>query len=470
MAFAEPNRIRITGVPTAVALVILVALLGVWLALRQPPAITPLTIRDRGELRVATLNAPTAYYLGAHGPEGLEYELANRFAKSLNVKLTIHAVANIQDLFADLANGRADLLAAGLSPAPAPDKASQSGNLVTDTYAELPQIVVYRRGSTRPKRLSDLSSDTAVLGIAGNAGDPAVTLRRLDEGDAIAAIIDANAFVTTRGLHPDVRYAFSIPQTRALRWVVPPGALELRTAVNAFFRNQSKSSQLQALIARTSSGQQHLDFIAIREFRNDLDARLAPLQQYFEEAATATGLDWRLLAAIGYQESQWQSDAVASTGASGVMMLMPETAVRQGVEDITEPRSNILAGARYVRDMHRLIPERIAEPDRTWLALAAYNVGIGHLEDARIITQMRGANPDSWNDVRDNLPLLANDEWNARVARGYARGTEPVRFVDRIRQYTDLLEWRTAARAPAAANTPNASRGSARAGSAVPRR
>ena len=88
-----------------------------------------------------------------------------------------------------------------------------------------------------------------------------------------------------------------------------------------------------------------------------------------------------------------------------------------------------------------MIPERIGEPDRTWLALAAYNIGYGHLEDARVLTQMRNHNPDSWQDVRAQLPLLAQENWYTRVKRGYARGWEPVRFVDNVRAYLDVLEW-----------------------------
>ena len=87
------------------------------------------------------------------------------------------------------------------------------------------------------------------------------------------------------------------------------------------------------------------------------------------------------------------------------------------------------------------IPRRILEPDRTWFTFAAYNVGVGHLEDARVLTQMHGKNPDSWSDVREHLPLLTQAKWYTRVKRGYARGWEPVRFVENIRGYIDILDW-----------------------------
>jgi membrane-bound lytic murein transglycosylase F len=157
--------------------------------------------------------------------------------------------------------------------------------------------------------------------------------------------------------------------------------------------------------------------------------------------ARETREDWRLLAAIGYQESKWDPTAVSPTGVKGLMMLTAETAQRLGVKDREDPRQSIFGGARYLQKMRETIPERVPEPDRTWLALAAYNLGYGHLEDGRILTQMHGKDPDSWQDVREHLPLLGQERWYMQVKRGYARGWEAVKFVDNVRGYLDILEW-----------------------------
>jgi membrane-bound lytic murein transglycosylase F len=159
------------------------------------------------------------------------------------------------------------------------------------------------------------------------------------------------------------------------------------------------------------------------------------------------------LAAVGYQESKWEPRAKSEEGAVGVMMLTSDTAQAMGIKDRTDPEQSISAGARYLAQVRAMIPERIAEPDRTWLTVAAYNVGFGHLEDARIIAQARGKNPDSWADVRAVLPLLAQERWYERAKRGYARGWEPVQFVDRIQRYLTLLEWQPG-EAPATVVTP----------------
>lgn len=178
------------------------------------------------------------------------------------------------------------------------------------------------------------------------------------------------------------------------------------------------------------------------DFHSHIDTRLPHLRIPFEAAARETGISWRLLAALGYQESRWRPAAVSPMGAQGVMMLMPVTARKMGVNNVFSPDENIMGGARYLAYMKERIPKRIRDPDRTWMAMAAYNIGIGHLEDARIITQMRKFNPDRWHDVRSNLPRLSDPRWHSRVKRGYANGAETVEFVERVSQFAAILESR----------------------------
>ena len=176
------------------------------------------------------------------------------------------------------------------------------------------------------------------------------------------------------------------------------------------------------------------------DFRSHIETRLPHLRPSFEAAGRDTGLNWRMLAALGYQESRWRPAAVSPRGAQGVMMLMPLTAAKMGVKNVFSADENILAGARYLLHMKERIPKRIRDPDRTLLAMAAYNIGIGHLEDARIITQMRKNNPDQWADVRANLPRLSDPRWHSRVKRGYANGRETAQFVERVSQFAAILE------------------------------
>jgi membrane-bound lytic murein transglycosylase F len=176
------------------------------------------------------------------------------------------------------------------------------------------------------------------------------------------------------------------------------------------------------------------------DFHKHIETRLPHLRHSFESAGRDTGLNWRMLAALGYQESRWRPAAVSPRGAQGVMMLMPLTATKMGVKNVFSADENIMAGARYLLYMKSRIPKRIRDPDRTLLAMAAYNIGIGHLEDARIITQMRKKNPDRWADVRATLPRLSDPHWHSRVKRGYANGRETAQFVERVSQFAAILE------------------------------
>jgi membrane-bound lytic murein transglycosylase F len=173
----------------------------------------------------------------------------------------------------------------------------------------------------------------------------------------------------------------------------------------------------------------------------NVQSRLPLYKKWFEEAAEQSSQDWRLLAAIGYQESKWNPLAASTSGAFGLMQLTLQSASALKISNPTDPHQNILGGARYFRQLYEKIPAHVSEPDRTWFALAAYNIGYGHVEDARVLAQKGGRDPDSWDDVREFLPLLAQEEWYTRTQNGYARGWEPVRYVENVRNYVDLLEW-----------------------------
>jgi membrane-bound lytic murein transglycosylase F len=424
----------------------------------QPPDAQRL--HARGELRIVTLDSPTAYYRGAHGPQGLEYELASAFARRLDVSLVIYPVANVETMRAELAAGRADIAAAQLTA----DAAWRSIGDPADVYEHIPQLVVYRAGETRPRETLQIESARlsvragspqerllerlkrtvapalAWIETAPRAADP---VEDVEKGEADYAVVDAREFSFSHHLYPDVAPGFSLPDDRPVQWIVRRGAPDLYDAVNGFFREMSESGELNRLIALASGDQRRFQYEESRRFQELITERLPRYRLWFEQAAAQTGVDWRLLAAIGFQESQWDPRAQSPTGASGVMMLTASTAESLGVSDRTNAQANILAGAKYFLEVRDKIPDRIPEPDRTWFAVAAYNVGFGHLEDARILTQMRGKDPDSWSDVREALPLLVEERWYERVKRGFCRGWEPVQYVDRIQRFLKLLEWQS---------------------------
>jgi membrane-bound lytic murein transglycosylase F len=423
-------------------------------------------IRARGELRVVTLNLPTCYYLGAQGTEGLEYRLASRFAAQLRVRLVMYPVANETAMQEELRAGRADLAAASLSDSPDWERVADAAV----PYTSIPQLVVYQRSGIRPRDTLQLESAR----LAVRAGSPqerileklrattaptlqwvqtapstADPIEDVDSGQADYAITDAREFSFAHHLYPNVLVGFALPDTRPVQWLVRKGAPALLESVDQFFGALSQSGELPQLVQEASGDTRRFEYEESREFQGHVADRLPLYRAWFEQAAVQAGLDWRLLAAIGYQESKWDPRAVSEEGAQGLMMLTADTAQAMGIKDRNDPQQSIFAGARYLAQVRQMIPERIAEPDRTWLTIAAYNVGFGHLEDARVITQSLGKDPDSWAEVREELPLLAQGRWYTRAKRGYARGWEPVQFVDRIQRFLTLLEWQPGEPAPA---------------------
>jgi membrane-bound lytic murein transglycosylase F len=201
------------------------------------------------------------------------------------------------------------------------------------------------------------------------------------------------------------------------------------------------SGRLQAINDRFHAPRQSLDRTGMFQFLEQVRERLPPLLTLFQQIAADQDMDWRLLAAIAYQESHWKPDALSYTGVRGIMMLTRRTARHLGLTDRMDPEQSIEGGARYFLQLRKRVPARIDEPDRSWMALAAYNMGMSHLEDVRVLTQKRGGNPDLWQDVEGNLDLLSQEKWYSELRYGYARGFEARQFVENIRSYFDILVW-----------------------------
>lgn len=458
MAAISGDVVRANTKPRAGA-VRAVAMLAAWLIVGCAPQPPPVDrIKAHGELRVVTLNSPTTFYQGAQGAEGLEFQLASRFAHELGVRLLMYPAPDVRAMQAEIATGRADIAAAQLTA----DAGWARVGEASAPYEQIAQLVVYRQGKTRPRGTLQIESSRLAVRAgspqerilerqrrtvaptlrwvvtAPNAADP---LEDVVTGQADYAVVDAREFSFAHHIYPDIALGFALPGPRPTQWVVRRRAPDLLQRVNQFLESMIKSGALAALEGESSGDARPFEYEESRVFHEHVVERLPRYQPLFTEAATQTGIDWRLLAAIGYQESKWNPVAQSEDGALGMMMLTPSTAEAMGIKDRADPRQNIFAGARYFADVRVKLPERIREPDRTSLALAAYNVGFGHLEDARIITQTRGLNPDSWVDVRQVLPLLAQERWYTQAKRGYARGWEPVQFVDRVQRILTLLEW-----------------------------
>lgn len=413
-------------------------------------------IRTRGELRVVTLNRPTCYYLGARGPKGLEYDLASRFAASLGLRLKIYAVADEADMQSALASGRADIAAAQITA----DAAWDEVGAPSRPYAQIPQLVIYRSGQPAPANLPHLQNVKLIVrpnspqeGVLQRLrlvapflkwapAHGATPLQDVADGKDGYAVVDARTYSYARYLYPDTSVAFALPQRRPVQWMVRQGAPDLMRAVNHFFHHIRASGELARLMRTDSGADSPFQYERSRLFDLYFVQRLPRYRAWFQQAAALYGFDWRLLAAIGFQESRWNPAAISTAGAKGVMMLTSDTAQEMGITDRANAKESIFAGAHYLAKVRAMIPTHIPEPDRTWFLVASYNVGFGHVEDARVLAQKMGLNPDSWAQVSRVLPLLAEHRWYSHTKNGYAQGWQPVEYVKRVQQFMKLLEWR----------------------------
>lgn len=411
-----------------------------------------------GELHVLTRNAGTTYYQGPQGPAGLEYQLLKRFADRLGVKLVITVPDSFNEILEEISKGDADIAAAGLTVTKDREKLVR----FSPSYQTITQEVVYNANNPKPKNLDDLDGILEVIAqsshserlselkndhpnltwIDNQEADSTELLSLVSEGLIDYTVADSNEVAIDRRFYPELKVAFNISAPQQLAWAFPKTAdTSLYDAASKFFADLKRSGELERILKNNYEHASNFDYTGTNTFLGQIHHRLPSYRSYFEEAAKMYDLDWRLLAALSYQESHWRPHAVSYTGVRGIMMLTQATAKHLGVEERTDARESILGGARYLRALIDKLPDNIKEPDRTWIAIAAYNIGLGHIEDAREITEDRGNNPDKWIDIKSSLPFLAKVKWYKKTHFGYARGWEPVRYVENIRSYYDILVW-----------------------------
>jgi membrane-bound lytic murein transglycosylase F len=419
-------------------------------------------VKEDGVLRVITRNSPATYFQDRNGETGFEYELVKRFADDLGVKLEIETADNLDELFDDLGKPSGPVLAAaGLVSS----ERRKTQARFSHPYLEVTPQVIYRNGRSRPtnpkglvgKKIMVLKGSSHADQLAelkrrypgleyeeSDAVEVVDLLRMVDEGQVDLTLVDSNELAMNQVYFPNVRVAFDLGDTRDQRWAVAAGEdNSLLNEVNEFLDKAQKNGTLQRLKDRYYGHVDVLGYVGAYTFAQHLQQRLPKYEKHFKSYAKVEQVDWRLLAAIGYQESMWQPEVTSKTGVRGLMMLTQRTAQAMGVSNRLDPRQSIQGGAKYFMLIKQQLDDSIQEPDRTWFALAAYNVGSGHLEDARTLAKREKLNPNKWLDVKKMLPRLAQKQWYSKTKYGYARGGEPVHFVANIRRYYDILTWVT---------------------------
>lgn len=413
-------------------------------------------IRKQKELVVLTRNAPTIYYVAREGLAGPEYEMSTAFAEALGVKVRYELRDSIEEILAALRAGEGHVAAAGLTET----EARKQRFLTGPAYQTVRQQVVCRRGGKRPKGVEALIDTDLVVTAKSSyaarlreleAEHPALKWREIEDVDTEelleqvwrrkidCTVADSNIVAINRRYHPELVVTFALTRPEPLVWYFPAGAERLQRQAQEWFDEFRKSGKLADVLERYYGFVDIFDYVDTRRFVRSVRKRLPRYRKLFEAAASQHGLAWTLIAAQSYQESRWRPRAKSPTGVRGIMMLTLLTAKELGVENRLDVEQSISGGVRYLAGLRDRLPEEIHEPDRTWIALAAYNVGMGHVYDARRLAERLGKDPNRWADLKTVLPLLAQKRYYKTLKYGYARGDEPVRYVSRIRNFEDML-------------------------------
>ncbi|WP_394128982.1 membrane-bound lytic murein transglycosylase MltF [Shewanella maritima] len=411
---------------------------------------------QRTVLKVGTLYGPQIYLNSERGQSGFDYEVAKRFADYLNIELEMVAFSDRSMLFHALENQKVDIIAAAIAKTPSRSERFKLG----PTLYHVDQVLVYKSGHFRPREVSQLNGKLKVLAessaentlvslqksfpeltweVTSNTEEEALLLDVVN-GDLDYTVLDSNTLLISQRFMPELREALVLEEQVEVMWLLPPSEDDtLMSQLLSFWHQEKRAGTFEYLDEKYFGHVKRFDYVDTRAFIRAIDNVLPEYQALFEKYAGE--LDWRKLAATGYQESHWNPRARSPTGVRGMMMLTLPTASSVGVNNRLDAEQSIRGGAEYLSSMIERLPESIPENQRIWFALASYNVGLGHVEDARRITQSMGMDPSAWRDVKKVLPLLQQAKYYKQTRYGYARGGEAVHYVDSIRRYYDTLVW-----------------------------
>jgi membrane-bound lytic murein transglycosylase F len=418
-------------------------------------------IKKEKELRVVLLNAPSTYYIGTDGAKGFEYDLLKAYAKHLDVKLNITVADTVKEAISLGKNPKIHIISASFTKTPQREKKYNFG----PSYFEVQEQVVCNRDLHKnkkfPRNLETLAglnikiadetsySETAKK-LLKDGYDLNVTfssvysteelLEQVSEHQIDCTIVDSNIFDLNLRYYPEMDMAFTVSEREQLAWVLPKGADDLEIDMYSWLNDFNQRGRLASLKDHYYSYVHYFDYYDNKMFNKRIKTILPKYIDLFKEVGERYHIDWKLLAAISYQESHWNPHAKSFTGVRGMMMLTRSTAKLLGVKNRLDPRQSIKGGTRHLKQMLKFVHKDVKGENRLKFALGAYNIGMGHILDAMKLTKKLGLNQYIWSDLKQVLPLLSKKRFYRHLKYGYARGSEPVKYVESIYSFRNILE------------------------------
>ena len=414
-------------------------------------------IKSNGILRIALVADPPHYFPSKVKKRGYDFELVSHYATSIDVELEIIKTNTSDEIIFLLNQGKVDIGILGSSP-----EFDQKNIKNVVTYNNSKWYVIGSRANRQlPKSIDSIEPNTMIVANGSNASfilhsieedyssllwdelkntNVRGILERINENHSKISIISEDIYAYYQYLFPETKKIFVLPIKYPSRWLVKNNNnLSFLYSINSFFNKYKQNGKLEKIGKTYYEHLNAFDYVDIRYYLKRIDKKLPKYKKYFVEAAKNSALDARIIAAVSYQESHWNRKARSPTGVRGMMMLTLDTAKRVGVKNRLNAKQSIFGGAKYLKILYESLSNTIKEPDRLWFTLAAYNIGLGHVEDARTITKSQGDNPNSWIDVEKHIPKLSQKKWYKKTKYGFARGHESIEFVKRVRRYYDIL-------------------------------
>ncbi len=412
-------------------------------------------------LNVVLLNAPSTYYIGTDGKQGFEYDLLKSYAQHLGADLNITAAHTIKEAIALSKNPAIHITSAALAKTPIRKETFNFG----PSYFEVQEQVICHRGMLRSKKFprdveelsglritvgEDTSYSETITSLQNDGFDINATftsefsteelLAKVASNEIDCTIADSNIYSINLRYFTEIALAFSISGREQLAWLLAENTPELEADMYAWLNSFNQRGGMTQLKDHYYSYVLFFDYYNTKMFYKRIKSRLPKYEKYFKEMGKKYEIPWTLLASISYQESHWNPKAKSHTGVRGLMMLTRKTAKLLGVKNRLNPKQSIRGGTRHIKQMIKFVPKEVEGENRLKFALAAYNIGMGHIHDAQKLAKKIGLNQNVWSDLKIVLPLLSQKKYYKTLKFGYARGAEPVKYVEAIYNYRNILE------------------------------
>jgi len=435
--------------------------LQVLMATALPELLSSLdSIKEKKQLDVIILNAPTVYYLGSSEHQGFEYDLISAYAKSIGVDLNLTVVSTVNEALELTRKGLGDITVASLTINEEREAEFKYGPFIHTIKEQLICHNSLYKKKRMPKNLYNLAKVSIIVGKNTHYENTLDKIKYKIDGvdfntsqdlsaeqllkmvwkkEIDCTVVDSHVFMINQRYYPELVHVMDMSKEKNIGWILRNGDNSLTESLFRWLNKYERAGKLAELNGFYYEFLKIFDYYDTKVFYKRLKKTLPKYEKYFKKAGKKHNIPWMILAAQSYQESHWKPNARSHTGVRGMMMLTNATARLLKVKNRLSVTGSINGGAKYFNMMRKKFPKEVEGKNLWAFALAAYNVGLGHVYDARKLAKKLNKNPNSWQDLKTVLPLLSQKKYYKNLKHGYARGNEPVRYVDAIQQYYNII-------------------------------